>query len=243
MAQWRIGCSGFYYNDWKNIFYPEGLPQRKWFEYYCRHFNTVELNVTFYRFPKLESFQTWYDRSPENFTFCVKAPRLITHYKRFKDAQLQLMNFYERISQGLREKAGCVLFQFPTTFVYDEEALNMIISLLDKSFVNVLEFRHQSWWNDNVYCLLTQNNITFCGMSHPQLPDHVIKTSETIYYRFHGVPQLYHSQYDVQTLQQISDKISSQEKVADNYLYFNNTANGTALVNAKQVQEYLQVSA
>src|ERR1044072_2743501 len=83
MKKWWIGCSGFYYREWREAFYPQGLPQRKWFEFYCESFNTVELNVTFYRFPKLEDLQGWYHRSPDDFRFTVKAPRLITHYKRF----------------------------------------------------------------------------------------------------------------------------------------------------------------
>ncbi len=79
MLKWWIGCSGFHYADWKKIFYPDDLPKRKWFEYYCQHFNTLGLNVTFYRFPQLKSLQNWYDKSPTKFSFSVKAPRLITH--------------------------------------------------------------------------------------------------------------------------------------------------------------------
>ena len=74
MKKWWIGCSGFHYSGWKGAFYPQGLPQRKWFEYYCQYFNTVELNVTFYRFPKVSDLKGWYDRSPEDFRFTCKAP-------------------------------------------------------------------------------------------------------------------------------------------------------------------------
>jgi uncharacterized protein YecE (DUF72 family) len=115
MLQWKIGCSGYHYTDWKRIFYPEGLSQRKWFEFYSTQFNSLELNMTFYRFPKLDFLQSWYERSPENFTYCVKAPRLITHFKRLNDAQEALNNFYVTVREGLREKLGCVLFQFPSS--------------------------------------------------------------------------------------------------------------------------------
>ncbi len=77
MPQWFTGCSGFYYKDWKEIFYPKEVPQTKWFEYYCRHFNSIELNVTFYRFPRPEALQSWYNRSPGDFKFSVKAPQLL----------------------------------------------------------------------------------------------------------------------------------------------------------------------
>jgi uncharacterized protein YecE (DUF72 family) len=241
MYPWRIGCSGFYYSEWKGIFYPESIVQRKWFEYYCDHFNAVELNVTFYRFPKLEFFQSWYNRSPENFTFSIKAPRVITHYKRFTDAQLLINDFYERVAEGLKEKAGSVLFQFPASFSFDDEALEKVVSLLNKSFVNVLEFRHPSWWQQKVYDVLTQNNIAFCGMSHPALPENIIMTSNTVYYRFHGIPELYHSMYKTNELQQVIDRITNFENVEQVCLYFNNTATGAAIINAKELQEYCQL--
>ena len=110
---WHIGCSGFYYPDWKLKFYPEGLPQSKWFEYYSSKFNTLELNNTFYRFPQIAALQTWYRRSPASFLFSVKAPRLITHYNKFENSQPLLTDFYTAISAGLKEKLGCVLFQLP----------------------------------------------------------------------------------------------------------------------------------
>src|SRR4051812_19482061 len=129
--QWKIGCSGYQYAEWKRIFYPEDIPQQKWFEYYSTHFNTLELNVTFYRFPKLAFLQSWYERSPENFLLSVKAPRLITHFKRLNDAQEALGNFYATVKEGLKDKLGFVLFQFPSSFVFEEHRLERIINLLD----------------------------------------------------------------------------------------------------------------
>jgi uncharacterized protein YecE (DUF72 family) len=189
MRKWWIGCSGFYYKEWREKFYPKGLPQRKWFEFYCESFNTVELNVTFYRFPKLEALKGWYQRSPEDFTFTVKAPRLVTHYRRFKNAATNIQQFYERVYEGLQEKLGCVLFQLHPAMEYEEETLALIISSLDASFTNAVEFRHNSWWNDAVFKTLRHHRITFCSISYPELPDDIIKTTDTLYYRFHGVPQ------------------------------------------------------
>jgi uncharacterized protein YecE (DUF72 family) len=233
--QWKIGCSGYHYPDWKRLFYPEDLPQRKWFEYYCTHFNTLELNATYYKFPRLEPMRRWHERSPAGFTFAVKAPRHITHFKKFRDAQQMLTDFNGTAREALAEKLGCVLFQFPSNFVYDEERLLRITEVLDASVKNVFEFRHESWWNEAVYAALRRSNVVFCGMSHPLLPDDVIVTADTLYYRFHGVPHLYTSQYESPRLEQVAQAMSSAGN-GKALIYFNNTADGHAIANAKQLQ-------
>jgi uncharacterized protein YecE (DUF72 family) len=235
--QWKIGCSGYQYAEWKRVFYPEDVPQRKWFEFYSTHFNSLELNVTFYRFPKLAFLQSWYERSPENFSFSVKAPRLITHFKRLNEAQEALGNFYATVKEGLKDKLGFVLFQFPSSFVFEEHRLERIINLLDYSMKNVVEFRHESWWQDSVFKSFEQNNITFCGMSHPDLPDAVIKTSEDIYYRFHGVPHLYFSKYESHQLERVAQEIFHLSGVKEANIFFNNTAEAAAVFNAREFQE------
>src|ERR1043165_722031 len=107
--KWHIGCSGFSYKEWKDVFYPPRLPQRLWFDHYSSRFSTLELNVTFYRFPQLKMLQAWYDKSPGGFIFSVKAPRLITHYKQLKDCQDLLNDFYTVCRDGLKEKLGPLL--------------------------------------------------------------------------------------------------------------------------------------
>ncbi|HEU4862054.1 MAG TPA: DUF72 domain-containing protein, partial [Chitinophagaceae bacterium] len=116
-TKWEIGCSGFHYKGWKGIFYPETLPQRAWFRFYAEKFNTLELNVTFYRFPVLKSLEKWHDVSPDNFSFAVKAPRLITHYKKFSDCARLLDDFYNLITKVLKNKLGPVFFQLPPKYV------------------------------------------------------------------------------------------------------------------------------
>ena len=233
--EWHIGCSGFHYNHWKGTFYPEGLPQRKWFDYYCEHFSTLELNVTFYRFPQLSFLQTWYQKSPANFRFAVKAPRAITHYKKFNDTTALISSFYETINDGLKEKLGPVLFQMPPRYDYTEERLERIINSLDNSFINVLEPRHVSWWREDVYKKLGEHNIAFCGMSHPLLPDDVIQNTPEIYYRFHGVPLLYTSSYSTQFLQKITDALKSNPAAKEGWFYFNNDSQVAAIENAKRM--------
>ena len=150
-VKWHIGCSGFHYKHWKGPFYPEDLPQKKWFDFYCRFFNTLELNVTFYRFPKLSFLENWYETSPGNFSFAVKAPRAITHFKKFVNTTNMLADFYGTVGEGLKEKAGCILFQLPPNLHYNPDKLEQIISSLDLNFLNIIEFRHASWWTEAVY--------------------------------------------------------------------------------------------
>jgi uncharacterized protein YecE (DUF72 family) len=235
VMKWYIGCSGFHYSHWKIKFYPEGLPQRKWFDYYCEHFDTLELNVTFYRFPQVAFLQNWHQKSPAKFRFSVKAPRAITHYKKFNDTAELITSFYDTINKGLEEKLGPVLFQMPPNFQYSEEKLDRIIKNLNPAFNNVLELRHNSWWQEDIYKQLAANNITFCGMSHPTLPNDIIQNTQSVYYRFHGVPDLYKSPYSIQSLHNVVNTIKQNPKVKQGWFYFNNDQDATAITNAKDM--------
>jgi uncharacterized protein YecE (DUF72 family) len=236
--KWYIGCSGFHYKDWKGSFYPEKLAQNKWFAFYCEQFNTLELNVTFYRFPQISFLQNWYNTSPKAFLFAVKAPRVITHFKQFVDTTRILGDFYRTTREGLRDKCGPILFQLPERSNYTEERLQRIIESMDYSFTNVVEFRHNSWWNKKVYQQLAKHNITFCSISHPALSDEVVINTPIVYYRFHGVPQLYYSQYKRTTLQHVADIIIQNTKIKEAYVYFNNTATLAAIKNANWLKKY-----
>jgi uncharacterized protein YecE (DUF72 family) len=239
MKNWSIGCSGFHYKHWKGIFYPEKLAQSKWFDHYNNRFKTLELNVTFYRFPRLSFLETWYNSSPEAFSFSVKAPRAITHYKKFVDSRQMISDFYGTTREGLKDKLGCVLFQMPSKMAYRDEKLEQIIDNLDPEFKNVLEFRNASWWNAEVYNKLAEHNITFCGMSHPDLPEEVIQNTRTVYFRFHGIPELYKSKYSIKILQQVSDEIKNNQVTQEAFIYFNNDIDGSAITNAFEMAEYI----
>jgi len=235
MMNWWIGCSGFYYKHWKEVFYPKGLPQKKWFEYYCEHFNTVELNNTFYRFPQLTSLQSWYNRSPEIFRFAVKAPRQITHFNQFHHSDQLISDFYGTVHEGLKDKLGCVLFQMPPRIDYTQERLQRILDSLDTDFRNVLEFRHPSWWNTEVYQALADKSVTFCGQSHPKLPSAMVHNIPTLYYRFHGVPALYQSLYSEPELQHFAEEVQESKNTHEAWVYFNNDIGAAALTNARQL--------
>jgi len=233
--KWHIGCSGFHYKDWRGKFYPEKLAIKNWFDYYTKYFDTVELNVTFYRFPQLSFLQSWYQKCPENFRFSVKAPKAITHYKQFHDSARFITDFYETSNNGLKEKLGPVLFQLPGRLAYNEERLERIVNSLNPSFNNVLEFRHESWWREDVYKALAERNITFCGMSHPSLPNDVIVNTSIVYYRFHGVPDLYRSPYSKEFLQEIVSIVKSDKHVKTGWFYFNNDFDAVGVRNAEDM--------
>src|SRR5947209_8744452 len=149
--KWYIGCSGFHYKEWKEIFYPKGLPQSKWFLHYAQHFHTLEINNTFYRFPELKLFENWYHKSPEHFHFSVKVPRIITHFRQFNNTEQMLEEFYAMAKDGLKEKLGNILFQFPPQTQYSPALLDKIIRQTSLFFSNVIEFRHISWWRKDVF--------------------------------------------------------------------------------------------
>ena len=239
MAKHWVGCSGFHYKHWIDVFYPKDLPKRKWFEYYTRFFNTLELNVTFYRFPRLPALEMWYNNAPAEFRFCVKVPKAITHFKQFNDTQRMVGDFYGTTIEGLKDKLGCVLFQLPPRTKYTEEKLEKILQNIDPAFSNVLEFRNESWWNAEVYNKLAANKIAFCGMSHPQYPDEVIANTSTIYYRFHGVPELYKSPYTIYKLKKFAAEIKAAGALKETYLYFNNDIDGSAVHNAIQMRKLM----
>ena len=237
MRHWYIGCSGFYYKEWKGLFYPKALPQKEWFQFYAQHFNALELNNSFYRFPELSNLQHWHDDSPKDFRFAVKVPREITHDKKFTDTQDLLNEFYNVLQNGLEEKLGPVLFQLPPSFDYTEERLKLLITQLDTTFTNVIEFRNISWWRDDVIETFRKKGITFCSVSYPGLIDNIIVNTPHPYYRFHGVPKLHNSPYEYGFLKNVVDAIETVQEVKAAYLFFNNTMSGAALENAKTVQQ------
>ena len=236
---WRIGCSGFHYKEWKGIFYPESIPQKEWFKFYAQKFNTLELNVTFYRFPVLKSLETWYNTAPDNFSFAVKVPRLITHYKKFSDCTRLIDDFYTLITKGLKEKLGPVLFQLPAKYVYTNERLDLIVKSMYKEFKNVIEFRDPSWWTNNVFARLKKEKLIFCGIDYPGLPNDAVITNQNVYYRFHGRPRLYYSAYKKNDLKIIADSIFENKKATNAYIFFNNTATQAAIKNANSLKQYI----
>ena len=230
------GCSSYYSRKWIDIFYPQALPTKDWFAYYCEHFNTYELNASFYKFPTARSLQTWYKKSPEGFIFSVKAPKIITHTKKFVECELELSEFYLACREGLKDKLSCVLFQLPPSFAYTPEKLALIINALNCDFKNVIEFRNASWWIPEVFDAFIKNKLIFCSVSYPKLPTTIIATASTGYVRLHGDPKLFYSEYSEAQLSRMCGEIERAKKLKTVFIYFNNTASTAGILNALAIK-------
>lgn len=238
-TKFYIGCSSYSTLSWKKIFYPDELPKKDWFTYYCTYFNTYEFNGSFYRFPTVSGLKKWYDKTPEDFTFSIKIPKSITHIKKLIACEKEISDFYSVISEGLSDKLACVLWQFPPSFVFNEKNLEGVVSVLNDQFKNVVEFRHNSWWNIDVLNRLFTKNAIFCNPSYPGLPHKAIKNNKCGYFREHGVPKLFYSEYSLSEIENLYEQIliNNYDEV---YVYFNNTASTAGIINALQFNNLLE---
>mgnify|MGYP002621799484 CR=1 FL=1 len=230
-TEYYIGCSSYATPSWKSEFYPDALPKKEWFDYYCQYFKTYEFNGSFYRFPNVQNLNTWYDKTPENFQFSIKVPKLITHTMKLEGCAEQVKDFYSISHKGFKDKLACILWQFPPRFFFTPERLATLINLLDSDFKNVTEFRHISWWNEEVKATLGNKNITFCTSDYLGLPNIIQKNTSVGYIRLHGAPKLFYSHYSTIELKGIWNQINNLyfDQV---YVYFNNTASTAGIVNA-----------
>ena len=233
-----LGCSGWYYDSWAGRFYPEKLSKSKWLEYYSKHFNTVEVNNTFYRFPREKTVKGWFKRTPKNFKLTLKANQLITHRKRFKDTQDTINRFYN-LAEILEDKLGCILFQLPPQKSKDIDFLRNAVKQFDSAKNNIIEFRHPSWFDSEVYDLLNEFEVGFCSVSSPDLPDDLIVTSNIAYVRFHGIgDKKYRYLYSEEELKGWADKIKKSD-FNDVFCYFNNDYNANAPKNAEMLRNLI----
>lgn len=230
------GCSSYYNRQWQGIFYPEGMPTKEWFPYYCTHFNTYELNASFYNFPTTKSLQTWYRKSPAEFKYSIKAPKIITHTKKLVDCEAELGEFYTACEAGLKDKLACVLFQLPPSFHYTAERLARVVASLKPEFRNAIEFRNASWWTEEVHRAFRQHNLIFCSVNYPKLPTDIIATTEIAYVRMHGNPRLFYSEYSGAELQVMMQELKAQG-FKNAFVYFNNTASQAGILNALAVRQ------
>jgi uncharacterized protein YecE (DUF72 family) len=234
----HIGCSGWFYWHWRGAFYPEAVATNRWFEHYTKHFDTVELNAPFYSWPTAATVKSWSNQTGrKRFIYTVKVCELITHTKRFRGTK-ELVRDFGYIADLLGERMGCFLFQTPPSFHYTPIRLRNIVEQLDPLRRNVVEFRHQSWWNKTVYRAFEKHGIIFCSCSGPRLPDELIKTSDHIYIRFHGRSAWYRHDYSDDELRIWADRIK-QCGAKRIWAYFNNDREGFAIKNAKHLRALL----
>jgi len=234
-----VGTSGWHYDWWRGRFYPNDLAKPKWLEFYARHFPTVELNNSFYRLPSENAFANWRDSSPEDFAFAVKVSRFITHIKRLRNAEEPLNTFLSR-AKVLQEKLGPLLYQLPPNMKRNDELLASFLSLLPKELKHVIEFRNESWLDEQVFQILTEHNVGFCVFDMPDLTTALVATADFAYIRFHGSAGLYSSCYSDEELKHWAEKIANlSQGLKAVYIYFNNDAEGFAVRNAMTLTSYL----
>ncbi|MFP4460369.1 MAG: DUF72 domain-containing protein [Candidatus Zixiibacteriota bacterium] len=240
MDKINIGTSGYIYDHWKGRFYPEDLPQEKWFEYYAESFDTVEINNTFYNLPEETTFEKWRDRASKDFCYAVKANRYITHMKKLKDPKEPWNNFWNR-AKILDNNLGPVLFQLPPNWNANPERLKNFISVLPDNLLCAFEFRDPSWYNDDIFKILSDSGHTLCihDMDTDDVPD--IMIGDFAYLRFHGITGKYQGKYGRDNLEGkakwLKENVLSKGKPV--FAYFNNDDHGYAPEDAKLFRNML----
>lgn len=241
-----VGTSGYNYRHWGNgVFYPHDIPQRKWLEFYAQSFDTVELNVTFYRLPQREIFEGWYRRTPDDFCFAVKGNRFITHVKKLKECKEPLDLFFNTVA-GLKKKLGIVLWQLPPGLRCNSEKLMQFCALISAAKLGTrirqaFEFRHPSWFCDEMYGVLKKFGFSLCVAHSGCWPTIEVTTADFVYLRFHGGTILYGSNYSEEELRVWASKARRWLREGrDLYAYFNNDASGFAIKNSLRFKELLR---
>lgn len=228
-----IGTSGYYYPQWRENFY-KGKPEQ-WLSEYSSVFNSVELNSTFYRLPKVAALKRQASQTPDHFRFSVKISRYITHILRLKNAKETILDFEDLINEGLGKKLSRILFQMPPSFQYKAETLDTLLENVPDKTRMVIEFRHASWWNEEIYAVFKKKKYTFCNVSFPGLNVPVVAPGENFYMRFHGIPELFKSSYSEKELERYSKQFP--RKAREMFIYFNNTCFKSGYENALTIKK------
>jgi uncharacterized protein YecE (DUF72 family) len=233
-----VGCSGWNYRDWRETFYPKGLPTKRWLEHYASVFDTVEVNNTFYRLPSITAVQGWVEQSPKGFLFTVKASRYLTHMKRLTDMGSGVERFYERI-EPLRSagKLGPVLWQLPGNFHRDDERLATALEHLPAGR-HCFEFRHASWFAPNVYEILRSHDVALVIGDHPDRPFQAYElTADWTFIRFHHGHRGRNGNYSQAELEAWRRRIADWRSKVEVFAYFNNDWHAFAVKNALYLRD------
>lgn len=241
MGRLLIGTSGYNYKDWKGKFYPEKLSQKEWLSYYAKHFDTVEINATFYGSFKKATFEKWTSETPNTFAFTLKGTRFLTHIKRLKDPEEPIERFFTE-AEGLGKKFNCCLWQFPKNFTNTEETMERLtnfLALLPKAIKQVFEFRDDSWFTQDVFALLNKYHAGFVMNDSSVYPEIEQVTDSAVYIRFHGPGKLYASSYTDGQLREWAERIQGYLKKFTVYCYFNNDFEARAITDARKLRSFI----
>jgi uncharacterized protein YecE (DUF72 family) len=235
----RTGTSGWNYKHWRGIFYPADLPPARWLDYYARHFDTVEINYSFYRLPSIENFAAWADQVPASFLFAVKGNRFITHLKRLRDPEEPIGRFFARAS-ALGPTFGPVLWQLPPQFHRDELRLGVFLAALPRDCQHAFEFRHDSWFVQPVYDALAAYDAALCLADRGGGTSPLEITATWTYVRFHGGLADGWGYTDRQLDTWAGRLAAYRARGLPIYAYFNNDPGGHAIADGKRLRALLE---
>lgn len=226
-----IGTSGWQYRHWRETFYPRGLAQNGWLDYYADRFATVESNAAFYRLPERHTFEAWAERTPDDFVWAVKVSRFLTHIKRLAEPAEPVERFVDRAS-GLGHKLGPVLIQLPPQLRRDDERLDETLQRFPASMRVAVEFRHNSWWHDDVRRILERHRAALCWADRAGPRSPLWMTADWVYLRFHHGRASPRSCYGRQALATWAARLAGNVAAkTDAFVYFNNDGHACALRN------------
>jgi uncharacterized protein YecE (DUF72 family) len=237
----HIGCSGWNYQSWRGgEFYPKGCPPSRWLEYYSRQFDTVEVNSTFYRLARPTAVANWLKQTPENFVFALKASRYLTHIKRLTALDEGIKRYYEAIEPLVGSpKLGPIVWQLPPNFQRDEERLEAALAALPEGR-HCFEFRHPTWFTDNVYAMLRAYGAALVIGDRKGLDfqTHVMTTDWTLV-RFHHGHRGRRGNYSKSELEEWAQRFEQWRRRVEIYAYFNNDWEVFAPRNARWLRRRL----
>jgi uncharacterized protein YecE (DUF72 family) len=241
----HVGCSGWVYRDWRGIVYPEGLPQRRWFEHYATLFDTVEINNTFYRLPPASTTEAWAAQAPAGFVYAVKLGQFGSHRMKLRDAPRWLPNHLDRVER-LGAHLGPTLVHLPPRWKRNAQRLDEFLSAAPRRLRWAVEVRERSWLHDDVFDVLRRHGAALC--IHDLLAEHPwIRTAGWTYVRFHGPEALqrkYWGRYGAERMEPAASRLESWlAEGCDVYAYFNNDHQGHAVADGRWLAGRLGVPA
>jgi uncharacterized protein YecE (DUF72 family) len=230
----HVGCSGWNYAAWRELFYPKGLPTNRWLEHYAKRFGTVEVNSTFYRLAKPDAVARWITQVPDDFVFSVKASRYLTHIKRLGNIGPYVERFYTSIEPLVEaRRLGPVLWQLPPNLKRDDERLSGALGALPPGR-HCIEFREPSWFTADVYALLREKNVALVIGDRPEIADFQTHemTADWTYVRFHYGRRGRRGNYSETELEAWRKRVTAWRRDREVFLYFNNDWEGFSIQNA-----------
>jgi uncharacterized protein YecE (DUF72 family) len=235
-----IGTSGWTYDGWRGPFYPKDVAKKDWLRWYSTQFPSTEVNGSFYRTPSLEAVRAWRDQTPDDFVFAWKASKFITHWKRLSDKSVNSIELMETRLKALGMKVGPVLFQLPARFKADRDRLASFFKLLSKRYRYAFEFRDASWYDDGIFELLQDHNISLCISDHIDAPAPWEVTANFVYLRGHGPTGRYKGRYGDKKLGDWARAIKKwRRQRREVYCYFDNDQKSAAPKDARRLMELL----